>query len=266
MNFDIDIVTGDWHCPPDEICARIIRGHDGADQVQLKVDLGVLQMFPEGRPDGRRYHGMPSAADYITHELKVHRPVGAADWQELHRELQQLNYRRLAYSVLADRALRDNNRPVAEPLLRSAFRDISQCLWILRTFEKHQSAAPSSSALTAALIYNRTLVVSRLRVVEGLIDEAIDELGCGRRMLDELLERTGAEPEAREADAGLTYLKQQEAQLRHAHGVRQTLRERIDAAVECEDFESAARLRDELRRRPGGYCAPEPGSSRLTSG
>ncbi|MBW7906119.1 MAG: UvrB/UvrC motif-containing protein [Phycisphaerae bacterium] len=257
MNLDLDLVTSDWHTPPDEICARVIRGMEGGELVQLKVDLGVLQMHMDGRPDGQRFHGMPSAAEFIAHELRVHRDVGAADWAELNRELQQLNYRRLAFSVLADQALRDNNRAVSEPMLRRAFRDITHCLGILRTFERHQHAVPTSPALRAALVYNRTLVASRLRVVEGLIDEAIDEIGQGRRCLDELLERTGAEPEAREADPGLTYLKQQEAQLRHAHGVRQTLRERIEAAVENEDFETAARLRDELRRRPKGYTVSE---------
>lgn len=256
MNLDLDMITSDWHTPPDEICARMVRGLDGGDLIQLKVDLGVLQMQPDGRPDGQRYHGMPSAADYIAHEQRVERPIAPDDWQELHRELQQLNYRRLAYSVLADQALREDNKTAAEAMLRKALRDIVQCLAIMQRFERYQQAAPPSPALAAALLYNRTLVVSRLRVIEGLVDEAIDELGAGRRGLDELLERTGVEAETREADPGMTYLRQQEAQLRAAHGIRQTLRERIETAVEQEDFETAARLRDEQRKRRSGFKAP----------
>ena len=52
MNLDLNTLIEGWNRAPGEIAARIVRGMDGADLVQLRVDLGVLQMYPAGRPDG----------------------------------------------------------------------------------------------------------------------------------------------------------------------------------------------------------------------
>ena len=46
------------------------------------------------------------------------------------------------------------------------------------------------------------------------------------------------------------HLRRIEERLRQEYGITSTLREELDAAVAAEDYERAAQLRDELKRRP----------------
>ena len=92
MNLDLNELLGDWDCTHDEVCARLITVEDHEAVLQLRVDLGMLQMCLDGRPDGLRYHGLPSVYDYFEHERLIGAVPSEEDWRELHRELQQYNY------------------------------------------------------------------------------------------------------------------------------------------------------------------------------
>lgn len=250
VNLDLDELLDDWLCPRDEICARLIRGDDGARLVQLRVDLGLLQMFPEGRPDGRRYRGMPTACDYFQHEFRVGREPTVEDWHELHRELQQYNYRRLAYASLAEQALRNDERTRAAEFLGRALRDIEHCLTILAQLRENEEEWDQPLAiLLPTLVFNRARLRTQLRTVQSCFDEAVEEAETGARELDEALAADGVDDDERLRNPALAYLWQLSRRLRAEHGISQTLNERLAQAVAREDFETAARLRDELRRR-----------------
>ena len=73
--------------------------------------------------------------------------------------------------------------------------------------------------------------------------------GFGSRMLTEFPEPGEPQEAAQEQSAGLVDKSQQEA-LRSQRR-RNALQEQLKAAVESENYEEAARLRDELRALPG---------------
>jgi protein-arginine kinase activator protein McsA len=50
-------------------------------------------------------------------------------------------------------------------------------------------------------------------------------------------------------DGMVKRLREMEQSLRQVHSIEATLREQLDRAVADEDYETAARLRDALRRR-----------------
>ena len=54
MPDDISHILGAWHFDPNQPIVRIIRGGDGREKVQMRVDMGILQMEMSGRPDGQR--------------------------------------------------------------------------------------------------------------------------------------------------------------------------------------------------------------------
>lgn len=249
MSLDLDDVTGDWPCPPGEICARLVNGRDGQPFVQLRVEMGVLQMLLDGRPDGARYHGLPSSAEYISHELRVGRELEQGDWRELDRELAQLNYRRLAFACLGEECLRRNDRAGAAGNLRRALRDIDLCLKSGDLVDAHRPREAGEATLRPVLIFNRDRLTAQLLVVEGLYDEAVEAAEAGVRELGRLLGDMGVDGEHIEQDAGVVFLTQLAARLRKQYGIPLTLRERLEAAVEREDFETAAQLRQELRQR-----------------
>ncbi|MFN0135634.1 MAG: hypothetical protein ACKVS9_05880 [Phycisphaerae bacterium] len=251
MSLDLEQIVDDWERPLNGgIAARLIGGVDGEHQLQLRVDLGLLQMFPDGRPDGRRFHGFAGTVDFVQHETRVHSKLPAEVWQEVDRELQQYNYRRLAFSGLADEALKSHDKPTAIDHLRRAVRDIDQCLLLLRTLEERQGGIPGAHAsLIPSLLYNRAKMLSRLREAQDRFEEAVEALEGGVGALEDILTRLGFDEQTRHHDPGLMYLRQTARTLRQTHGIQATLRERLNSAIGGEDFEAAALLRDELRKR-----------------
>lgn len=256
MTLDLDDLITGWECPPGELRARAVGGRDGTKLLQLRVDLGVLQMFLTGRPDGQHYRGQPTVRDYVARRLQARSVPTRDDWRALERELLQFNYRRMAFSAAAERALEDGREPRARRFMRGALADIRTCLAILKLLgrcnRRDQELYPS---MRPTLVFDEARLRAQLRVVEGRYEEAVEEAESGADRLERLLDGLGYEPEQRDADAGLRYLRTMERQLRRSYGIAHTLREQLDDAVEREDFEEAARLRDELaertRRRPG---------------
>ena len=66
---DIDSVLEDWDYIPGEVKARVVSRHDGRELLQMRVDMGLLQMEIELRPDGTRPHGAETYFDYLVGEV-----------------------------------------------------------------------------------------------------------------------------------------------------------------------------------------------------
>ena len=80
MNGSVDLrsLLDAWPHDPDEN-VRIIRGHDGREIMQVRLPLGMEQYELDGRPDGRRPHGMVSALDYQLRRLALAQAKGRED-------------------------------------------------------------------------------------------------------------------------------------------------------------------------------------------
>jgi len=262
MNLDLDELIGDWSCPRGEVAARLVSGEDGGELVQLRIDLGLLQMFPDGRPDGKRYRGLPSVREYVRHELHLGHTPTEQDWAELQRELVQLNYRRIALANLVDaEAQRDDCEAERWHVFRAA-RDTDECLSVLRMIADHAGGTGANTALLPTLLFNRARFRSRLAALEGRVEEAVEEAEAGADALGGTLGEIGLDPEQCQQDPGISYLRQLGERLRKQHGIEQTLQERLEAAVQRDDFESAVQLREQLRRRrearTPGSPSPDP--------
>ena len=72
MNFDISHVLEQWDYQPGQPAVRKFTGKDGVEKIQLRVDLGVLQMNADGRPDGKRPLGHPSLYEFYQAKLYKH--------------------------------------------------------------------------------------------------------------------------------------------------------------------------------------------------
>mgnify|MGYP000128082605 CR=1 FL=1 len=250
MTLDLDELTSGWDCPPGELRARLIVGRDGQEQLQLRVDLGVIQMYPDGRPDGERYRGFPTAREFIEHEFRMPNcRVEPADWQELDREIQQFNYRRMAYATIAEEALQIGDEERALRCLHGALRDIESCLAGLALVARHEANSEAYAGLRPTLVFDRARLTAQLRIIEGLFEEALEEAQAGAAALEALLVELGYDEEQRETDPALHYLRRLGQQLRREYGIAQTLHEQLEEAIENEDFETAARIRDELNAR-----------------
>ena len=62
---DIDAALAGWPYKPDVVQARLVPAADGRDVLQMRLDLGVLQLEASGRPDGTKPHGYPTYFDFL---------------------------------------------------------------------------------------------------------------------------------------------------------------------------------------------------------
>jgi len=64
MSLDLTRILQDWPYEPGQINVRLVEGDDGRPKIQMRLDLGLLQMEVSGRPDGQRPHGFDSLLEY----------------------------------------------------------------------------------------------------------------------------------------------------------------------------------------------------------
>jgi hypothetical protein len=72
MNEDITSILRNWEYDPDN-STRIIKADDGRDVLQVRQPLGIEQYEMEGRPDGRRPHGVESYLKWYQDRLESHK-------------------------------------------------------------------------------------------------------------------------------------------------------------------------------------------------
>lgn len=248
MTLDLNSIISNWPYPSEGACARVVSAEDGRSFLQLRIELGVLQMFPDGRPDGDRYRTSDCALHFVQKTMNRGRTVVEQDWQELKRELQQINYRRVAFTSLADGALERSDKSDAAAHLLRCVRDIDHCIQIIKTMEEGRSdGAGPQALLIPTLIFNRSKQLAQLRMIEGRQEEAVEEAEAGAKALERFFaEQTDENPDD-EINPGVQQLRALADQLRQQPDPESELRSQLDLAVEREDFEAAARLRDQLR-------------------
>lgn len=69
MNVDLTELLSQWPFEAGKINVRLIQGEDGEQKIQVRLDLGVLQMELDGRPDGLQPHGFDSLLEYYESQL-----------------------------------------------------------------------------------------------------------------------------------------------------------------------------------------------------
>src|SRR5262245_49200592 len=106
VNRHIDAILQSWEFQPGAVQARLVHGSDQRQVIQMRVDLGVLQMDTQGRPDGKRPHGFATFYDYLRHEADVAERHGKSfaldeeQCQEADREFVQFYHRRICWLAL----------------------------------------------------------------------------------------------------------------------------------------------------------------------
>ena len=64
LSKDITPILAGWDYDPDELQVRIVAGDDGRDKIQMRIDLGLIQMELTAGPTAQRPDGFESLLDY----------------------------------------------------------------------------------------------------------------------------------------------------------------------------------------------------------
>ena len=79
MSNDIGKILENWDYRLGRVDARRVTGDDGSEKLQMRIDLGLLQMNAQFRPDGKRPFGHPTLLDHFLLRLEKHRNKNGGD-------------------------------------------------------------------------------------------------------------------------------------------------------------------------------------------
>jgi hypothetical protein len=272
MERDLSEILEEWPFEAGKISVRIIEGKDGEPRIQVRLDLGLLQMYVAGRPDGKRPEGYDSLLDYQEAQIdqmqmeeiqneeeqvssqsafneddpeedpETIRPfLTNEDCKALREEAQQYYHRYIALLVLED--------------YEAVVRDTSRNLRVLDLFRDFAIDDEDRGAMEGHRPY---IMMMRARSLASLAMKA-EENKAAIFAIDEGLEslknyyETIEQPDLYEDSGEVQMLRDMRDALIPKLPVSQKaeLRQRLDAAIASENFELAAILRDEIRMLGG---------------
>src|ERR1700676_226712 len=145
---DIASVLRGWSYEPGVINVRKIHGVDGLPKVQMRLDLGLLQMEMSGRPDGVRPHGYESLLEYFENQLAEHQKshgtelgfhLNESQCASLREEAVQYYHRYLSLFVLEEfpGVVRDTARNLRLLDLCGKYADEEQDRLVLRQYRPY---------------------------------------------------------------------------------------------------------------------------------
>jgi hypothetical protein len=236
----IDEILGRWPYETGRPIARIVRGADRREVIQLRIDMGVLQMEVSGRPDGQRPHGAETYYDFlISQALHFGDEFTLTEEHclEIDREFIQYYHRRISWLALHEygRAADDAKHTLD---LMDLCRDHSPDeQWTL----SHEQYRPF-------VMFHRMQAAALVKLENEGPEAAIHEVNRGLDQLRAVFAEHEVE-EQFEEDELVARLMDFRETLRRQHQVGRTLHEQLADAVAAEEYELAARIRDELARR-----------------
>ncbi|MDP9172349.1 MAG: UvrB/UvrC motif-containing protein [Planctomycetota bacterium] len=247
-NKDIAPVLKGWDYEPGTINVRKISGMDGMPKLQMRLDLGLLQMEVTGRPDGFRPHGCESLLEYYETELNAHRARNGTDLgfhltaeqcQSLREEAIMYYHRYLGLFVLEDfpGVVRDTARNLRVLDLCGKFASDEQDRLVLEQYRPY-------------IIMMNSRARASIQFKRDEYQAALDTVKKGLKALKRFFVRFGQEEAYSEAHE-VHVLKKFAREIRAKLPVdpMAKLSQQLNKAVKAERYEDAARLRDEIKRR-----------------
>lgn len=237
---DIDDVLRQWPFTPGDLRVRVVKARDGRKVLQMRVDLGLLQLEMSRRPDGERPGGHETYLDFLLAEsfhLGEGMTLDEEQCEEIDREFVQYYHRRVCWL-----ALREFEKAVIDADHTLAMMD-----FVVRHSPSEEWTA-SHEQYRPFVLFHRTQAAALGALSDDGPELAIERIEDGLDRLRDFF----AEHEALEVfeeDELVGRLVDLRESLRDKYAVGKTLQEQLDEAVAAEEYELAARLRDEIRRR-----------------
>lgn len=269
MNHDISRIVSGWSYEPNEVRARFIQADDGTRKVQLRLDLGVFQMELEGRPDGSRPRGFPSMRDYYIEE-EARSPGQVLQYQldldacaELQQEAMQYYYRMMAFHALGDLpgVVRDSDHNLDLIDIVSEYAVDDEVAW------QFMQLYPYMRMMNVRAQAELMMQKGAFDDAERLVTESITDLD---HFYTENYEPENEDGTPVPPPPEMESLRELAALIdrRRPRSEAETLKEALARAVELENYEKAAFLRDQLKAlkgfggRPGGMKRIRPPGGR----
>jgi len=242
---DISQVLKGWDYESGTINVRKIDGGDGSCKLQMRLDLGLLQMEVDGRPDGSRPHGCESLLDYFERLLVEHTQrngtqlgfhLDPEQCQSLRDEAVMYYHRYLSLFVLGEfpGVVRDTRRNLRVLDLCGKFATDEQDRLFLEQYRPY-------------LIMMNARSQASIQCDAGKFPAALQTIDAGLESIREFFARFGQEESFAQSNE-VKILKRFALDIRRKlpPDPLRKLQARLDRAIREERYEDAARLRDAL--------------------
>lgn len=235
----IDDILRAWPHEAGELSARIVTGDDGRPLIQMRLDMGLLQMETSGRPDGQKPAGADTFYDVLAEQAFRESEFTLSDEQcnEVDREFVQYYHRRTCWLALRE--------------FRKAVEDADHTLALMDITRKHsddQEWTLSHEQYRPFVLFHRTQAAALADLEESGPDAAISAINRGLDDIRKVFVEYDAEEHFDEDDL-VQKLGELRESIREHYEVGATLDEQLAEAVAKEDFERAAKLRDQMKAK-----------------
>jgi hypothetical protein len=244
-HMDISSALRGWDFSPGQVNVRLIRGNDGKPKLQLRLDLGLLQMELNGRPDGKRPHRSRTELDFQVRKLNRHIArhgsdagfgLAARDCQALREESAMFYHRYLSLFVLEQ----------YEPVIRDTQHNLD-VLDICAKYGRNDYDRMCLEQYRPYIIMMQTRAKACEALRKGYVKTSMAYLRGGLKRIARLIPREHRRKALRtsnEAEILVDMIKQIRRQL--PPDPKTMLRKKLHEAISAERYEEAAILRDQL--------------------
>jgi hypothetical protein len=251
MSLDINTILKEWPHEPGMIKVRKISGFDGRDKLQLRIDLGVLQMETSGRPDGQRPHGCESLLAYHQNRAELAEASGNTyeltpeECSELQQEGIQYYHRYISLFQLNEYAgvIRDTQRNLDLFSFVEEHSERDEVIWNFQQFRPY-------------VLMMNTRAKASIFLNEGKFPEAMREIEKGRDGIVEFFQRSNF-PELAAKSSEIAFLEEwlEEVRAKRPLSKLEIMQREMESAIASELYERAAELRDAIKLLKSGERA-----------
>ncbi len=240
MSLDLNTILKDWPHENGNVKVRKIAGLDGREKLQLRVDLGVLQMEITGRPDGQRPHNCESLLEY--HQRRAARAgedyeLTPEECAELQQEGIQYYHRYLSLFQINDFAgvVRDTQRNLDLFTFVTEHTDRDELSWSLQQFRPY-------------VLMMNTRAKASILLAQGKFGEAMSEIERGRDAIAEFFQHSNF-PELVSKSSEIAFLDEwlEEVKAKRPLSKLEVMQREMETAIGKELYERAAELRDAIK-------------------
>ncbi len=242
---DIQKIIEHWPHESGQINVRKIRGGNNRLKIQMRVDLGVLQMEMEGRPDGLRPHNCESYLDYYQKQAKNYKEKNGSDLgffleieecKAIREEAVQYYKRYLANFVLED----------YEAVIRDTQRNLNALDFCVK-FAADETDQLAMEQYRPYLVMMNVRSKALIALEKGAFRTAMTHVENGLRLIRDFFDKFGV-PKAYKMSGEVKVLKTLRKEIRQYLPVDpvRKLKRKLSRALKEERYEDAARFRDQL--------------------
>ena len=241
MNYDIGDLLNSWEFNPDEFLARRIRTGKGDEKPQIRIDMGLLQLELKDRPDGQKPHGCASLLEYYQNLIEERDDpedfvLDEEECEDLFQEAWQFYHRYLSLFYLED--------------YEGVVTDTEHTL---KVFDLVDQAAPNDEVRWYFEQYYPHAIMMQTRARAMIVLDG-DDYQAAMRAVEEGIAHIESfveewESELEEDLPEISFLREwyEELEQERPLSQREQLERDLQDAVESENFEEAARLRDKIQ-------------------